>query len=859
MVSQNRILTVSYGTFSCTLEGFDDPFGTMKAIAEYFRDLAAEDRYFGAEPPQPDAAMLHRIAEREIQRRVEAKIQDNGNGVILRAAAEAPALTDSPARVPMVEPVSEPDSDSVPEPVQPEPVRLAEPVASAASDPEPIEPGAAAPRLRAVDEGVAAKLARIRAAVGRGRTPMAPGPVLAEDDEDESPAALLATADFDVIDLPVDAPITAAAELAPVVDADQVARMVAAISGATEARGEVADALADDAADWDDEAESDLDLDHDDELGAVEPAAIVLDPAEPSALAEEPLAASVAELPAPPVAEPVPQVERRALAWARRHRRAARAAQAAAAAEATSAPVPEENVAPAALEDLDLDALEATFEGLEAEAAAEAAALPLGQLPEPTPTPEPMNTLDAAEQAQPEPDLSAILGALDTAVAPSEARQESSEAAADVDASLSALSQADATPPQGLRQPRVIRVRRVPAQAAALPAADDIDLDALQRQLAEDSPKSAEDSLAGDLGDIEAAEVTLSEVLETVLAAPAAPAPASGDLTDEDDDVTEAVELPAEPAAFDAEITTASSALPVQPARRSPVRPVPQRPATQRPVTPRPGASAAASMPVAARPSGEGPSRPARPERSTTPRPRPGETSGKVEVPVDRLLRQADSEMSDAGTQRRTSTIAHLKAAVAATVADRLSPQGAGDWQADDTAIYRNDLADAVQHRPDATATAARVAPLVLVSAQRIDTATAAALPLRPRRVSGAALALDPIEAEDFDSDAEDARDNLFGGAGSLAEYLIRQGHGDLADRMEATAAWLVAVEGREEFNRPLLMRMAAIDEAADTREDAMIAFGALLREGRITRSRRGQFTLPETSAALAEARRFAG
>ncbi len=148
MVGQNKILTVSYGTFSCTLEGFDEPFGTMKAIAEYFRDLAADDRYFGAEPPTPDAEMLHRIAEREIQRRVESRVQDNG--IVLRPELAAPSVT-MPAAAP----------------------------ATAAAPVMGLAVGKAA--AKAQPQAISDKLDRIRAAVAKSQDPL-PEP----DDQDET-------------------------------------------------------------------------------------------------------------------------------------------------------------------------------------------------------------------------------------------------------------------------------------------------------------------------------------------------------------------------------------------------------------------------------------------------------------------------------------------------------------------------------------------------------------------------------------------------------------------------------------------------------------------------------------------------
>jgi hypothetical protein len=82
MAESLKKLTVSYGAFACTLEGFDDPFPVMKMVVDYFQSLAERDPSFGAHPERPDADYLRRLAQRGSNHAVEVETHDNG--VVLR-------------------------------------------------------------------------------------------------------------------------------------------------------------------------------------------------------------------------------------------------------------------------------------------------------------------------------------------------------------------------------------------------------------------------------------------------------------------------------------------------------------------------------------------------------------------------------------------------------------------------------------------------------------------------------------------------------------------------------------------------------------------------------------------------------
>lgn len=710
MVGASKILTVSYGTFSCTLEGFDDSFGTMKAIAEYFRDLAADDRYFGAEPPTPDAEMLQRIAEREIRKRVEARISDHG--VVLRPE---PGSADA---------APEPETTPAPAPAE---TALA-PIAPAAA---PVEPVVEAPTA------------------AEGNAPVAEYPAAADESVEDiateaapAEAEMPASAEAEAIE---DSPAPAEEiETAPATEIDEIIN---------EAPAEIAPEI--------EEAAEEM----------AEPAPGEPAPVEDVYATEDETADEPAEEIEEPEADDLGSVAAK-LARIRAVVDSARSADAApASAAVTSDAAEQDNEAEADIED-----------EIAAEQVAEIA--------------------EAEMPAAPQPDLA----------------EEIFEEDHDIYAGQEAETEE--------------------ALTEDVPVEDADEADAVE----------AEAPIEDATPEVEPEEAP-APVMETA-------APVEDD--DEDaDETAAATENLARKAVARARARVRKVKRADLEELRAGLQTAPEAEAEEKPQAEAPEAETAKEAALSPEDEADLMAELAEVERDakrTAPEGREQLESSGVngdEAAVSRLVSEVNTKLDGPEHRRRRSAIAHLKAAVAATVAERHVKPGGDDTDSARSA-YQRDLDSAVRPtRPSRALGNDKMPPLMLVSEQRIDHPAETA-PVRPRRVSAGNTALKHVEDEDLGAIETEAETdgNIFQPETSFADFARRAQAEELPEILEAGAAYLIRVEGHEEFTRPRLMRLIT-EQTGDSREDCLRSFGRLLREERIVKTSRGRFTLMEGSHYL--------
>ena len=809
MMSNNKILTVSYGTFSCTLEGFEDSFETMKVIAEYFRDLAQDDRYFGAEPPKPDAEMLARIAEREVARRVEARTSDAGIHLRANDAPSEQPVAVPAAAVPMAAaPIALTDADAEAEAVQsaaaegpqdaqartegqPSPIEAAEDTSVA------VEPNASDDSLLASDETAAADeaapetetlSASIAAVMGDDAdtedSAAAPETAAAETVvADDDSAADIAEEPMDVVDVPAesdDADIATAADTVP--NTPEVA--AAALEAEAVNEGPTPETVEEHA--------------HVSEIAEVEP--VAAPERETSQAAETSIAAKLQRI-RDVVAKNKPET---AAYDEDQHASDMMGNQPL----VTDTGFDEEDVTPVEAPDEDhiADASEAdtsSDEDLTAalvsralgvdEAGDRADVFEMDDKDVDTSRPDgrdaedhPADDLTTGSDDDVETMVEAIAAQVDAPPATEEAdslqtyeneTDDDAEFDADDLAQIAAAleghddeqdievehSSDDASEPRDA----VIAVPRAELEEA-LEQADDID-EILDDSLYDGMEEAFEEDAV--------AELEGADTNETA---------AQSTLSDEDE-----AELLRDLAAVEAELPDDLDA-------------------------PEPVDASTTSEEVVAE---------AQPFE---------QAGGFDESDLDRLMAEADNQMEEPEGSSRRDAFNHLRAAVAATKADdKLSEEVSGESDADE---YRTDLAAAVKpRRPvagggrSARPTTHRPAPLKLVAEQRIDPQNAASGPVRPRRIA-----------------ARSGDDGMAEGSG-FADYATAQGATELPDLLEAAASYLSFVEGREQFSRPQLMtKVRQVGHEGFTREDGLRSFGKLLRAGKIEKIKGGRFTVSD-------------
>ncbi|MEM6277174.1 MAG: hypothetical protein AAF714_09495, partial [Pseudomonadota bacterium] len=217
------------------------------------------------------------------------------------------------------------------------------------------------------------------------------------------------------------------------------------------------------------------------------------------------------------------------------------------------------------------------------------------------------------------------------------------------------------------------------------------------------------------------------------------------------------------------------------------------------------------------------------------------------ETTMSRLMDEAEAKLGEPESRTRRDAYSHLKAAVAAKQAARSMGEDDGASPEKRENEYRADLAEVVRpRRAEKSADGKRTsrpsaAPLKLVASQRVDAPQAnedeAFTPVRPRRIAA-------------DASAQAV-------ATGFADFAKSAGVEQLSDMLEGAAAYITHAEGHAAFSRPQLMRVVqqAMPQGSFTREEGLRAFGTLLRQGRINKTRGGQFEVTKSTRFQPEAR----